>query len=399
MTERKKITIVVQRYGAEVLGGSETLARSLAHLLADIYDVEVVTTCAKDYVTWKNEFPAGESMDGPVRVLRFPVDRQRSPLFNTYNALATRLPMTRGMEELWMRMQGPCSSKLRRYIRDSDRRYNLFIFVTYAYATTFYGMQAVADRAVLVPTAHDEPFIHMKMYRELFGSARKIIYLTDEEKAYVDSQFGIGPEIGSVLGMPVNRLAGNPEAFRNKYGIKSDFLLYAGRIDSQKGIPELIDHFRHYKQERKTSLQLVLCGSGPLLVQQTQDILPLGYVPEEDKSGAMNAALATVLPSRYESYSIVAIESMLAGTPILANSDCAVVKGHCEKSSGGLTYGSYEEFRNAVDLLRGDPGLRDRLGMSGKAYASDRYSVEAVRKKYISLLDGLTDEKASPSRQ
>ena len=56
---REKIAFVNQRYGLEVNGGSELLCRQMAEKLSEIYDVEVITTCALDYVSWENHYAAG----------------------------------------------------------------------------------------------------------------------------------------------------------------------------------------------------------------------------------------------------------------------------------------------------------------------------------------------------
>ena len=74
-----KLAVVVQRYGAEINGGAELHARYVAEHLARHHDVEVVTTCARDYVTWRNDLPAGTEQVNGVRVRRFPVSRERDP--------------------------------------------------------------------------------------------------------------------------------------------------------------------------------------------------------------------------------------------------------------------------------------------------------------------------------
>jgi hypothetical protein len=66
-----KLAFVVQRYGADIAGGSELHCRDLAQRLAPPHDITVLTSCARDYVSWANEYPAGESSDGAVRVVRF----------------------------------------------------------------------------------------------------------------------------------------------------------------------------------------------------------------------------------------------------------------------------------------------------------------------------------------
>ena len=389
---RKRIAIVVQRYGPEVLGGSESLARSLAHLLADIYDIEVLTTCAKDYVTWKNEFPAGESMDGPVKVRRFIVDRPRSRWFNIYNALMLKVPHTRWMEEAWMRMQGPYSSDMIRHINSDPDRYHAFIFMTYMYGTTYYGSCKVIGRSILVPTAHDEPYIRFGIYRNMFARAWSVICLTDEEKILVEGLFGLRGRC-SVIGAPVGECSGDPQKALNKHGINGPFLTYIGRIDVMKGVDTMIDYFNRYISEHGPDLSLVLCGTGPLEVPQSKNIHYIGFVPEEDKYGIIRAALATVIPSRFESYSIAAIESMKCGTPVIVNNECATLKGHCDRGGGGLAYSSYDEFRDSVNRIRDEPGLRGRMAQSGISYVHENYSMETLGKKYISLLDGLTTKK------
>ncbi len=74
---RPELAIVVQRYGAEVTGGSESLARAVAERLAADFRVTVFTTCARDYVTWRNELPAGTEPANGVEVARFPVEEER----------------------------------------------------------------------------------------------------------------------------------------------------------------------------------------------------------------------------------------------------------------------------------------------------------------------------------
>ena len=74
-----KVAVVVQRYGADINGGAELHARYIAEHLARHVQVEVLTTCATDYITWRNALPAGVETVHGVTVRRFPVAREREP--------------------------------------------------------------------------------------------------------------------------------------------------------------------------------------------------------------------------------------------------------------------------------------------------------------------------------
>lgn len=392
--DKNKIAIVIPRYGEASLGGAESLAENIACHLSKAYDIDVLTTCATNHLTWANDLPEGVTLDGRITVRRFKTDRLRCKYFRYYDHLFMRdLPHLPGTEALWMRMQGPCSSGLAEYIKGHQDSYDAFIFITYMYATTYDGLAFVADKSILIPAAHDDPYIHFKIYRDIFLLARKLIYLTDEEKQLVDSLFSLPNDRGEVLGMPVDRCEGSPEQFRKKYGISGDFLLYVGRIDEEKGVGRLINFYKRYANERQSTIPLILCGKGPMKVEKSDRIMAIGFVPDEDKYGAMRAAVAVIQPSRYESYSISTIESMQCGTPVIVNGECNVLKAHCEKSGAGFSYTSYEEFKSALDSILSGPEPREMMRAAGMAYVKDHYSADAIGRKYISTIDGLVDRK------
>ena len=154
---RLRIAYVVQRYGLEVNGGSEVHCRLLAERLARFHDVDVLTTCAIDYVTWKDEYPEGVTSLNGVSVRRFKVDYPRNKAFDEMSSRVFGGPHTEEDEIQWMKLQGPYSSKLLAWLDEHKTSYNVFVFQTYLYCTTFFGLPIVSDRAVLVSTAHDEP--------------------------------------------------------------------------------------------------------------------------------------------------------------------------------------------------------------------------------------------------
>ncbi|HWP48592.1 MAG TPA: glycosyltransferase family 4 protein [Candidatus Limnocylindrales bacterium] len=386
-----KIAVVIQRYGLDITGGAELHCRWIVERLATNFETEVLTTCARDYVTWKNEYPAGLTLVNGIPVRRFKTDQMRSP--RKFDKLSQKLygnSHTYLDEIHWMIQQGPYSSGLLNYIKENRSHYQRFLFYTYLYPTTYFGMQLVPEKSLFVPTAHDEPPIYFDIFKALFHLPRGIFYLTQEEKEFVTGLFNNGRIPHEVLGVGVQLPEKpDPEAFRSRFQISEDFILYAGRIDEGKGCGQLIHYFLKYKTCHPSPLKLILIGKLAMQIPHHPDIQVLGYVSDEDKFNAMKAATVLVAPSLMESLSIASLEAWGVGTPVLANEGCSVLKGHCIKSNAGLYYGNYEEFQACLGLLLGNPELRRKLGENGIRYIQKDYQwpvIEAKLQKMIQLL-------------
>src|SRR5436853_642921 len=149
-----KLAFIVQRYGTEVLGGSEFHCRLLAERLAEQHEVEVLTTCARDYITWKNEYPQGTDRIKGVMVRRFPTSQVRDiDRFNEYSQWIFENPHTPADEMEWLKQQGPWSPALMEYLKRQHQQYDVLIFMTYLYAPTVMGLEIAPARSILVPTA------------------------------------------------------------------------------------------------------------------------------------------------------------------------------------------------------------------------------------------------------
>ena len=403
MTKRK-IAIVIQRYGAEVNGGAEMLARWLAERLLHLADVHVLTTCAIDYRTWEDAYPPGESELNGVRLHRFPVDAVRD--WRRAQRQTGRLlqqPHSLFDEIAWVKEQGPYSTPLLDAIRSAHARYDAFIFVTYLYAPTFFGLPLVSDKAILVPNAHDEPFLYLPAFRPLFHLPRAIIYNTEPERLLVSRVMGNDavPQIEAGVGINVpDQLSA--ARFRAQYGLADDFLLYVGRVDQAKNVPELLDYFLRFRAAQGADappLKLVFIGRAHLDLPDHPDIIPLGFLESEaDKFDAIQAASVLVMPSIYESLSLVSMEAWLMETPVLVNGRSAVLKHQCRQSNGGLYYHSYDEFAGALRILLADPELRARLGRQGRRFVNQRYNWEVVLAKYQAVFETLFPMPARPAR-
>jgi glycosyltransferase involved in cell wall biosynthesis len=383
----KKVAFVVQRYGLEVNGGAEFHCRLVAEHLSKYFDVEVLTTCAVNYGTWKNEYLEGTETLNGVLVRRFPVDYERDLLkFNKFSQKIFGSVHTYKDEIEWMKLQGPYSSKLLSYLKNNKDNYTCFIFFTYLYCTTFFGLPLVKEKALLVPTAHDEPPIHLSIFNSLFNKPVHFIYNTEEEKNLVISKFRVSNIPSDVVGVGIDipdKI--DSSSFVQKYNL-DDFVIFVGRIEESKGCQELFDYFLRYKKEKKSSLKLVLLGKQIMKIPQSPDILSPGFVSEQDKFNGIKSAKLLIMPSKYESLSMVLLESWLCNMPVLVNGLCEVLKGQCIRSNAGLYYANYDEFEACLDLLLKNDGLRHTMGKNGMKFVLENYSWESIEKKYISIL-------------
>lgn len=388
-----KIAFVVQRYGEEVNGGAELHCRQVAERLSKYYDVEVITTCAIDYVTWKDEYSPGQEVLNGVTINRFAVDANRnSDRFNRFSEKIFGKPHTKDDEIKWMELQGPYSKRLLEFIADSKDKYDHFIFFTYLYCTTYFGLPLVKDKAILVPTAHDETPIYLDIFNELFQMPEYIFYNTKWEKNFVQSKFKNKHIPNDVIGVGIDTIQNlHPDDFIEKYNIGDPFLLYVGRIDESKGCKVLFDYFLKYNKSHKNELKLVLVGKPVMDIPKNKDIISLGFVTDEDKYNAMSACRILINPSPFESLSMVLLEAWSFNKPTLVNGNCGVLKDHCKLSNGGLYYSDYAEFEACLDLMFSNSELCARMGDNGRCYVGESYGWNVVESKYLRLLDGLKD--------
>jgi glycosyltransferase involved in cell wall biosynthesis len=385
---KPRIAIVVQRYGEEVNGGAEVAARWLAERLTSLAEVHVITTCALDFTTWADHYPPGESQLQGVRLHRFPVDKPRDWLAAQRRTGELLHSQHSILDELaWAQEQGPLSTPLLQFIEASESRFDLFIFVTYIYATTLFGLPLVSRKAILLPAAHDEPYLYLSVFRPLFHLPRILVHFTEAEKMLVQrvTQTTV-PQLVAGVGIdPPPEASG--ERFRQKYGVTEPFIIYAGRINEAKNVPELLDFFLRFRQQTQRPLKLVLLGKADIPLPDDEAIIPLGFVSEQDKFDAIQAADLMIAPSLYESLSIVILESWLVETAVLVNGRCEVLKQQCRASQGGLYYHGYDEFQLTLSRLLDNPSLRRQLGRQGRQFVHKNYRWDVILAKYQAIFD------------
>ena len=184
----------------------------------------------------------------------------------------------------------------------------------------------------------------------------------------------------------------NPRRFRERFGVRDSFVLYIGRIDANKGCPELFDFFQRHPAGRGRPVSLLLIGKTILPIPKHPRIRHLGFISDEDKFDALAAADALVMPSYYESLSMVAIEAWGLGRPVLANAKCDVLKGQCLRSNAGLFYESFDEFSAALSVLTTQTALQAALGSNGRVYYQRHYAWPVIERKYLDMLDRLASD-------
>ena len=383
-----RLCFVIQRYGLEVNGGAELHCRWLAERLARRHEVEVFTTRALDYIEWRNHYPEGGASVNGVRVRRCTVRRTRNArAFASLSNLCFHETHTQEEEEAWVRENGPYSPDLVNAVARSRDRFDRFLFYCYRYYPSYHGLPLVRDRAILVPTAEEDPAIRLGIFRPFFRSPRGIVYLTPEEQALVEDASGNREVPSVVIGSGLNLPEAAPGAdFRGRHGLTRPFVLYVGRVDKNKGCVTLFAYFRKFVEETKAEVDLVLAGTAVVPIPDHPRIRHVGFITEEEKVGALKQCRLLVMPSPFESLSVITLEAWKLGIPVLANARCRVLMGQCLRSNGGLFYHGYAEFAEGLRLLLERPELAAALGRQGQRYVETEYSWERVEAKMEELL-------------
>ena len=389
-----RVGIVVQRYGKEVVGGAETLARDIAERLnASGFDVTVFTTTAKDYITWKNEYKPGDSILKGVNIKRFNVEKERDiEEFNKFSHLFFQRETGRD-ETRWIEEQGPYSPDLIAGIEQAQQDFDVFLFFTYLYYSTVEGMK-ILDKdkpAVLFPTAHDELPIYLNTMKNVFKRPDALFFLTGAEMNFVEKTFN--PPNRRVLirtGTEINEKI-DVNVFKRNYLQYAPYILYAGRIEKGKGLELVFEAFREIK--RKRLVDFVLMGKKLMDIPDMEGLKYVGFVSEEEKLSAFKGAVLSVQPSPLESLSITTLESFSQKTPVLVNKQSEVLREHIDISGGGSGYENVEEFIHCFYPLYDNRKRAKEMGLNGYNYVKEYYSWKVVIEKIKKELGNIVENK------
>ena len=387
-----RVAFVSPRYGDDVVGGAETVLRQAAERLAQRgWEVEILTTCARDHYTWANAYPAGTSRAGDLTIRRFPVVASTDP--TGWDALERRIrvggTLTAEEQLAWIngRFRVP---GLFHHLVGHAHTFRAVVFSPYLFWTTVVGAAVAPERSVIIPCLHDENYAYQAVFQTLLGGSAQVWFMSEPEHQLAHR---IGPVsdrhfvTGEGVLIPDSY---DPGGFRAKYGITRPYVLFAGRREGGKGWSDLLRAFARAVVRLGVDLDLVSFGVGEVILpaEIAPRVKDLGFLPQEDVGNAYAAAAAYIQPSLFESFSRTIMESWLAGTPVIANSACEVVRWHCERSGGGLLYSDDYELAQYLALVAGagDGALR-HLGTRGRDYVLANYTWEAALDRMEAALE------------
>ena len=392
-----RVAIIVQRCHESVVGGSESEAFHYANLLKDRFEVHILTTTAVDPVKWRNTLAESEELNNGIVIKRFSVTQGRATywhkiyerLIKEYSTIAKEANLDSSkklikwpipLQEELIYKQGPYSTNLMDYLNTHWDDYKAIIFFTYLYPTTYFGMFNVPkDKVMLVPTLHDEPPAYLTVYKYMARRSKIILWNTKSERRFGELLWGEVP--GCVIGIGINTKEYSP------LDCKLPYLLYCGRIDVNKGCNQLVEYFLKFKEENPGNLRLVFTGTDYIGLPLDDDIEFKGFVSEEEKLRLISGALIFVMPSFYESFSIVTLEAMAQRTPVLGNAKCEVVTEHIKESNAGMLYYDYKSFADSIKLVLENKKVVAEMGERGRNYVVSNYNIERIKKLLIEKVE------------
>lgn len=387
----RKIGFVTPWYGAGNTGGAETeLSDLVLHLSKAGIALEVLTTCAKSFRDdWNvNHYREGSKQENGILVRRFPVRKRDTAAFDAVNAKLIRGEKITAAEEKVFCREMINSPRLYEFIQKKQSEYEAFVFIPYMFGTTYYGCQACLEKAVLIPCLHDESYAYMQCFRDAFSKVRGMVFNAEPERILAKRLYGVEGDGFVTFGIGMDTdWSFDAARFRRKYKIDDPFVLYAGRKEAGKRVDVLASHFALYKKRHNDRLKLVMIGGGQIENPDQTNIIDLGFVDKQDKYDAYAAASVFCNPSEMESFSLVIMESWLAGRPVLVNGACAVTRDFVCQSNGGLYFENYWEFEKCLEYMMEHRDISDQMGRNGGAYVREHFAWNVIIRRYREFFD------------
>ena len=415
-----KFAFITPRYGADVSAGAEHACRLIAEQVCARHDVDVLTTCARDHRTWKNDYSEGADRVRGVLVRRFSVSQV--PDHIAFDALSQRLqtgPRSRAEELEWVRLHGPWSPGLIECLKRASRSYDVLVFFGLCHPLTVHGLELAPERSVLFPYLQLHPALRFGLWADVVRSARALGFFSESERRLVHSYIGVRPHHEEVVGIGIDPppqhtyprhqqdpndtiadedepngdgdeeeaeyLDGRGVPFRRRHRLYGRFALYGGRVESDNGCEEMLEYFDSYAAS-DADAALVLMGVKMMKVPEERYLRLAGVLPDRERMTAYEAADVTIAPASDDLLAQPLLESLAVGTPVLASARNPAAVEHCRKAGAGLYYANRDEFVGALTALANNTHLRERLGANGRAYIRQHHRWDGVLGRFDRLI-------------
>jgi len=416
-----KFAFVTARYGADIASGPDHACRVLAEQVSSRHDVDVLTTCARNPRTWKNEYSEGTDRVRGALVRRFAVSQAADETaFAPFSDRIMAGPRTRADELEWLRRAGPWSAGLLDFIRRQHKQYDVLVFFSICSPLTINGAAVAPERTIVFPHLQLHPALRFDVMAEVLSSVRGVGLLSGAEsrllRSYIratvhhEEMVGIGidpsPEQSyprhqqdpadtvvddeAVGGSPdgvaaESYLAGRGVPFRRRHRLYGPFALYGGRVEPNNGCEEMLEYFDAFSASDGDTT-LALMGVKMMKVPDEPYIRLAGVLPERERMIAYEAADVTIAPTADDLVAQPLLESLAVGTPVLASASNSAAVEHCRRGNAGLYYTNREEFVEALRLLMTNNRLRNRLGENGRSYIRQNFRWDAVLGRFDRLV-------------
>lgn len=389
----KKLGFVIPWYAKDIPGGAEMALRGLAeHLAASNVDLEILATCVEKFGSdWNvNYYSEGIERVNGINVRRFKVKKRNAEKFHQVNyKFMNHIPVSLKEENIFLR-EMVNSTDLYEYIEKHKDEYELFVFIPYMFGTTYYGCEKCFNKAVLIPCFHDEAYAYMEHFKERFSKVKGMIFHARPEYELAVRIYDLSEVETAVLGTGIyTDIKYNADDFRKKYNINEPFIIYAGRKEAGKNVDLLIKYFDLYKKRNVSNLKLVIIGGGDISIPNSiiNDIYDLGYIPIQDKYDAYAAAEFLCNPSKFESFSLIIMESWLCHRPVLVFGECEVTKSFVSECNGGLYFNNYFEFEACLNYMQEHKEIAMQMGENGNHYVVKNFSWDVIVERYLAFFE------------
>ena len=406
-----KIGIIVQRYGLQINGGAELHARQVAEKLARKHQVSVFTTKSISYMDWGNEIEANFEQLNNVDIYRFNSTKRHKKLSHRFyrkmrnwskisiflrklglnNLAESRFFYTGNKFQKWLEYQGPFCPDMLEKIKKVNDDFDVFIFFTYLYYPTNAALPEVKEKSLFIPTAHDEKPFYFPDYQDIFVNSKFIMYNSKGEKDLVENTYSrtknVKSDIAGVgIDYPVFEIQDKPYS--------ENYFVYIGRVDRSKNVHELVEFFENYNKINPDTKLVIIGKKENDINSKNKNIIFKGFISDQEKNNLLFHSKALIIPSKYESLSMVTLEAMMMGKPVIAYHYSDVLVDHINKSKAGFVYSNNKKFN---DILKQIEMMNDtqynEIAENGKKYVLDNYSWEVIMDKFENAFKYITSKK------